>query len=69
MNRQYTDEHAEAGVHAELPDIETWPNQFPDREYEIEIGMPEFASVCPKPDSRTRVNWCCATFRTSIVWN
>jgi 7-cyano-7-deazaguanine reductase len=54
LNRQYTDEHAEAGVHAELPDIETWPNQFPDREYEIEIGMPEFTSVCPKtglPDS------------------
>ncbi len=54
MNRQYTDEHAGAGVNAELPDIETWPNQFPDREYEIEIGMPEFTSVCPKtglPDS------------------
>ena len=54
MNRQYTDEHAEAGVRAELPDIETWPNQFPGREYEIEIGMPEFTSVCPKtglPDS------------------
>lgn len=53
-NRQYTDEHAEAGVRAELPDIETWPNQF--GEYEIEIVMPEFTSVCPKtglPDSGT----------------
>jgi 7-cyano-7-deazaguanine reductase len=28
--------------------METWPNQYPDREYEIEIGMPEFTSVCPK---------------------
>ena len=46
MKRAYTDEHAEAGVHAELPEIETWPNQFPD--YEIEIVMPEFTSVCPK---------------------
>ena len=46
MKRQYTDEHASAGVNAELPDIETWPNQYPG--YEIEIVMPEFTSVCPK---------------------
>lgn len=44
--RQYTDEHAEAGVNAELPDIEVWPNQY--RGYEIEIVMPEFTSICPK---------------------
>jgi 7-cyano-7-deazaguanine reductase len=51
---EYTDEHAEAGLHAALPAIETWPNQF--GEYEIEIVMPEFTSVCPKtglPDSGT----------------
>lgn len=51
---EYTDEHAEAGVRAELPAIETWPNQF--GQYEIEIEMPEFTSVCPKtglPDSGT----------------
>jgi 7-cyano-7-deazaguanine reductase len=46
MKRQYTDEHAQAGVHAPLPEIETWPNQYPD--YEIEIVTPEFTSVCPK---------------------
>jgi 7-cyano-7-deazaguanine reductase len=46
MKREYTDEHASAGVHAELPEIETWPNQY--RDYEIEIAMPEFTSVCPK---------------------
>ncbi len=54
MKRQYTDEHASAGVHAELPEIETWPNQYPD--YEIEIELPEFTSVCPKtglPDHGT----------------
>ena len=45
-NKQYTDEHAEAGVKAELPEIETWPNQYEG--YEIEIDMPEFTSVCPK---------------------
>ncbi|HEY6991178.1 MAG TPA: preQ(1) synthase [Bryobacteraceae bacterium] len=52
--KQYTDEHAEAGVHASLPDIETWPNQYPG--YEIEIMLPEFTSVCPKtglPDHGT----------------
>jgi 7-cyano-7-deazaguanine reductase len=51
---EYTDEHAEAGIHAALPEIETWPNQF--GEYEIEIAIPEFTSVCPKtglPDSGT----------------
>ncbi len=46
MKRQYTDEHAHAGIEARLPDIETWPNQFPG--YEIEIVIPEFTSVCPK---------------------
>ena len=46
MKRAYTDKHAAAGVHTKLPEIETWPNQYPD--YEIEIVMPEFTSVCPK---------------------
>lgn len=46
MKRAYTDEHAAAGLAAPLPEIETFPNQFPD--YEIEIVMPEFTSVCPK---------------------
>ena len=46
MKRAYTDEHARAGVDAELPEIETWPNQY--RDYEIEIDTPEFTSVCPK---------------------
>jgi 7-cyano-7-deazaguanine reductase len=46
VKRAYTDEHAAAGIDAELPEIETWPNQFPD--YEIEIDVPEFTSICPK---------------------
>ena len=46
MKRAYTDEHAEAGIDAPLPEIETWPNQYPG--YEIEITIPEFTSVCPK---------------------
>jgi 7-cyano-7-deazaguanine reductase len=44
--KAYTDQHAKAGIDAPLPEIETWPNQFPN--YEIEIAIPEFTSVCPK---------------------
>ena len=28
--------------------LETFDNQFPDRDYQIEIASPEFTSVCPK---------------------
>lgn len=28
--------------------LETFDNQFPEREYKIEIEYPEFTSVCPK---------------------
>jgi 7-cyano-7-deazaguanine reductase len=28
--------------------LETFDNQFPDRDYKIEIVAPEFTSVCPK---------------------
>ena len=43
---RYTSEHAEAGLDAKFPEIETWPNQF--RGYEIVVDDPEFTSVCPK---------------------
>jgi 7-cyano-7-deazaguanine reductase len=52
----YSDKEAIAGLDAELPAIETFPNQFPD--YEITIEIPEFTSVCPKsglPDFGTLV--------------
>ena len=55
MKRQYTDEHAAAGVKANLPEIEVWPNQYRTG-YVIEIVMPEFTSICPKtglPDHGT----------------
>ena len=51
----YTDEHAGAGVKHPMPEIECWPNQY-GTDYEIEIIMPEFTSVCPKtglPDHGT----------------
>ena len=43
---RYTADHAQSGLDAEFPEIETWPNQFPD--YEIVVDVPEFTSVCPK---------------------
>ena len=42
----YTAEHARAGIHAKLPKLETWPNQFLG--YEITTRFPEYTSVCPK---------------------
>jgi 7-cyano-7-deazaguanine reductase len=42
----YSDEHARAGIRAELPKLETWPNQFPG--YTIRTRFPEYSSVCPK---------------------
>ena len=53
-NREYTEQHARAGIEAPFPEIECWENQFPD--YEIEVRTPEFTSVCPKtglPDHGT----------------
>jgi 7-cyano-7-deazaguanine reductase len=41
-----------------MASLETFPNQFPDRDYEIEITCPEFTAVCPKtgqPDFGTIV--------------
>ena len=38
--------------------LETFPNAYPGRDYEIEITCPEFTSVCPKtgqPDFGTIV--------------
>lgn len=30
------------------PEIETWKNQYPDRDYVIKIDIPEFTCICPK---------------------
>jgi 7-cyano-7-deazaguanine reductase len=43
---EYTQEHAKAGIHAPLPKIDTFENQF--KNYEITISIPEFTSVCPR---------------------
>jgi 7-cyano-7-deazaguanine reductase len=41
-----------------MASLETFPNQFPQRDYEIEITCPEFTAVCPmtgQPDFGTIV--------------
>ena len=43
---EYSEKNAKAGLDADLPQIETFTNQFPN--YEIRIEIPEFTSVCPK---------------------
>jgi len=43
---EYTEEHAKAGISAKLPELETWPNQYPG--YVITTRYPEYTSVCPK---------------------
>ena len=42
----YTERHAEAGIRTRLPDLDTWPNQFPG--YTITTRFPEYSSICPK---------------------
>jgi 7-cyano-7-deazaguanine reductase len=42
----YTEDHAQSGIHAELPSIECWPNQYAG--YQINITIPEYTAVCPK---------------------
>lgn len=51
---EYTEEHARSM--GETPAIDVFPNQFPDRDYWIEISVPEFTCVCPRtglPDFAT----------------
>lgn len=34
--------------HLKTPDIETWTNKYPERDYVVKIEMPEFTCLCPK---------------------
>jgi 7-cyano-7-deazaguanine reductase len=59
-----------------MPDLETFPNPAPRRDYEIEIVQPEFTSVCPKtgqPDFGTiRVTYVpdrlCVELKSYKLW-
>ena len=42
----YTEAHAQSGIHAPLPGLETWPNQYSG--YQITIEIPEYTAICPK---------------------
>jgi 7-cyano-7-deazaguanine reductase len=43
---EYTPQQAVSGVFSELPEIETWKNNY--RGYEITITIPEYTSICPR---------------------
>lgn len=43
---EYTPQHAASGVSADLPEIDTWENNY--RGYEITITIPEYTSICPR---------------------
>ena len=30
------------------PEIEVWENKYPDREYTVDLEIPEFTCICPK---------------------
>ena len=39
-----------------LPELETWENQYPERDYRVRMELPEFTCICPKtslPDFAT----------------
>lgn len=42
----YGEREAEAGIEAELPELDTFPNQFDG--YTVKIENPEFTAICPK---------------------
>src|SRR5574340_538770 len=44
--QEYTLQHAASGVSANLPEIETWDNNY--RGYELTITIPEYTSICPR---------------------
>lgn len=31
-----------------MPAIEVWENQYPDRDYTVDLTIPEFTCICPK---------------------
>lgn len=31
-----------------LPDIEVWENQYKDRDFVVDLAVPEFTCICPK---------------------
>lgn len=40
----------------ELPELETWTNAYPDRDYHVKMVISEFSCICPKtglPDFAT----------------
>ena len=49
MKRKSGYEGLQKGVrNLKAPKIEVWKNQYPDKEYTINLEIPEFTCICPK---------------------
>jgi 7-cyano-7-deazaguanine reductase len=49
MNKKSSYENRQTNIRKlKTPEIEVWANQYPDREYVVELSVPEFTCICPK---------------------
>ena len=49
MSKKSSYEGLQASIRKlKTPKIEVWENQYSDREYEVELEIPEFTCICPK---------------------
>ena len=49
MNKISTYEGRQKDIRAlKMPDIEVWDNQYSDRDYVVDLTIPEFTCICPK---------------------
>ena len=60
-----------------MPDIEVWENQYADRDYVVDLEIPEFTCICPKtalPDfavikvSYKPAKWCLELKSLKMYW-
>lgn len=49
MNKKFSYEGLQENIRKlKTPKIEVWENQYPDKEYTINLEIPEFTCICPK---------------------
>jgi 7-cyano-7-deazaguanine reductase len=49
MKKTSTYEGRQENIRAlKMPDIEVWENQYSDRDYVVDLTIPEFTCICPK---------------------
>ena len=49
MNKISTYENRQKSIRTlKMPEIEVWENQYSDRDYLVDLTIPEFTCICPK---------------------